>query len=102
MYNLLHNTYLLLSNMRMYSHTRMYSKVSNKLKYVYDNALKSGNKYIKNENKERMELNKYVEELFKCQITNKPKMAGNRHCSCEKICDVNKSEIKIIEDSMKK
>lgn len=101
MYNLLHNTYLVLSNMRMYSHARMYGRVSNRVKYVYDSALKSGNECVKRENTRMSCINKYVEELFKCELTNKPKRRGNIDCNCEKMCDVKKSEIKIIEDSRK-
>ena len=102
MYNLLHNTYLVLSNMRMYSHARMYGRVSNRVKYVYDSALKGENECVNNNNVKKMGINKYVEEFFKCELTNKLKRRGNIDCNCEKICDVKKSEIKIIEDNMKK
>jgi hypothetical protein len=100
MYNLLHNTYILLSKMRISSHMRMYGRGSNRLMYEYNNAFKNGNECVNN-NIKKMGINKYVEELFKCELTNKQKRAGNIDCNCEKICDVNKSEIKIIEDSVK-
>lgn len=88
--------------MRISSHMRMYGRGSSQLKYAYNNAFKNGNECVNNNDIKKMGINKYVEELFKCELTNKPKRTGNRDCNCEKMCDVNKSEIKIIEDSMKK
>ena len=87
--------------MRIYSHTRMYGRGSDREKYVHDNAFKNGNGYIKRDNKKMSCINKYIDELFKCELTNKPKRMGNIDCNCDKICDVKKSEIKIIEDNKK-
>ena len=98
MYKLLHNTYMLLSKIHTYSYMRMYSRGSSRMKWVYDNGVKS--KYS-NVIYEKMEMNKYIENLFKCEITNKPKKPGTKDCNCEFMCMVKKSETQTIEDNVK-
>ena len=68
------------------------------MKWVYDNGVKS--KYS-NVIYEKMEMNKYIENLFKCEITNKPKKPGTKDCNCEFMCMVKKSETQTIEDNVK-
>lgn len=68
------------------------------MKWVYDNGVKS--KYS-NVIYEKTEMNKYIENLFKCEITNKPKRPGTEDCNCEFMCMVKKSETQTIEDNMK-
>jgi hypothetical protein len=45
---------------------------------------------------------KYVEELFMCEITNKPKRKGSEDCKCEKMCILKKSETQLIHDNSNK
>ena len=101
MYKLLHNTYMLLSKIHTYSYMRMYSRGSSKMKWVYDNGVKNKYSNVIYKNTEKMEIPKYIENLFKCEITNKPKRMGTEDCNCEFMCMVKRSETQTIEDNVK-
>jgi hypothetical protein len=101
MYKLLHNTYLLLSNIHKYSYMRMYGRGGSRMRWVYDNGVKGKFSNAMYKNIEKTEMQKYIEKLFTCEITNKPKRPGTEDCNCEFMCMVKKSETQTIEDNMK-
>ena len=80
------------------SHTGRY--VSNR-PYTINNAFRNrnGGAYTWCKSVEPIKTCKYIEKLFICEITNKPKRKGSMDCNCEKTCIVNKSETQIIHDS---
>ena len=93
MFKLLSKVYTILSYSGRYVTTRTYTKCSNNFKTVHCNAFR---------NLTTTELNKKGGESFMCEITNKPKRKGNKDCTCEKTCIVNKSETRIIHDGSNK
>ena len=101
MYKLLHNTYILLSTINRYSYMRMSGRGISRMRWVYDNGVNSKYSNIFYKNMEKTEMHKYIEKLFTCEITNKPKRLGTEDCNCEFMCMVKKSETQTIEDNMK-
>jgi hypothetical protein len=47
----------------------------------------------------KLEPREYIEKMFKCEITNKPKRPGMEDCNCELMCMAKKSETQIIHDN---
>ena len=101
MYKLLHNTYMLLSNIHTYSYMRMYGRGGSRMRWVYENGVKSKYSNIIYNNMKKTEMQKYIENLFKCEITNKQKRPGTEDCNCEFVCMVKRSETQTIEDNVK-
>ena len=89
--------------------TKLYTILSHPGRYVsnrpytINNAFRNrnGGVYTSCKSVEPIKTCKYVEKLFICEITNKPKRKGSTDCNCEKTCIVNKSETQIIHDSAK-
>ena len=90
--------------------TKLYTILSHTGRYVSNRPYTRNNAFI-NRNSgaytccksvEPIKACKYVEQLFKCEITNKPKRKRIEDCKCEKMCIVKKSETQLIHDSSNK
>lgn len=100
MYKTLHKAYMLLSNIHKYSQIRTYAKISNRFNIMCCNAFKNKCDCVYTcKNLEPTKIHKYIEELFNCEITNKPKKLGSEDCNCEFTCMIKKSETQIIHDN---
>ena len=97
-----------MSNMNATSYTKTkcdsFSELKNysafKNKYIQgDNC----NAYLckKIENIENTKLYKFMDKIFKCDMTNMPKKKGNEDCDCESVCMAKISETQTIHDSSK-
>jgi hypothetical protein len=80
---------------------RMYGRGGSRMRWVYENGVKSKYSNIIYNNMKKTEMQKYIENLFKCEITNKQKRPGTEDCNCEFVCMVKRSETQTIEDNVK-
>jgi hypothetical protein len=100
MYKMLHKAYMLLSNIHKYSNIRTYVRNGNKYQLMCCNAFNNKCECVYTcKNLEPTKVHKYIEELFKCEITNKPKKPGSEDCNCEFTCMIKKSETQLIHDN---
>ena len=99
MFKILSNAYLLLTYTKRYIHGRPYTSTRSTSTYqiMCCNAFK--NKCDCVYTCKRLEPRDYIEKLFKCEITNKPKRPGTYDCNCELICMAKKSETRIIHEN---
>lgn len=97
MFKILSKAYLLLTHTKRYIHGRQYIRSTSSFQIMCCNAFK--NKcdcvYIC----KKLEPREYIEKMFKCEITNKPKRPGMEDCNCELMCMAKKSETQIIHDN---
>lgn len=100
MFKLLNKVYIILSYPGRYVHVRPYMRSSGRLQIMCCNSIKNKCDCVYSCKKvEPIKAEKYIEELFKCEITNKPKRMGIEDCKCEFTCMVKKSETMIIHDN---
>jgi hypothetical protein len=100
MFKLLNKVYIILSYPGRYVHVRPYMRSSGRLQIMCCNSIKNKCDCVYSCKKlEPIKAEKYIEELFKCEITNKPKRMGTEDCKCEFTCMVKKSETMIIHDN---
>ena len=92
------------------TNTASYTKYSSFSELKHYNAFK--NKYIhgdkcstylckKIESIENIELYKFMNNIFNCEMTNMPKKKGNEDCECESVCMAKISETQTIVDNSK-
>jgi hypothetical protein len=103
MFKILSNAYLLLTYTKRYIHGRYYkstrstSASASTLRILCCNAFQNRCDCVYTCKK--LEPRDYIEKLFKCEITNKPKKPGTDDCNCELICMAKKSETQIIHEN---
>lgn len=100
MFKLLNKVYIILSYPGRYVHVRPYTRSNGMLQIMCCNSLKNKCDCVYTCKKlEPIKADKYVEQLFKCEITNKLKKIGTEDCKCEFTCIAKKSETMIIHDN---
>lgn len=97
---MLHKTYMLLANIHRFYQSRGYIRSGSRYHLMCCNAFKNRCECVYTcKNLEPTVVHKCIEELFKCEITNKPKKPGTEDCNCEFMCMAKKSEVQIIHDN---
>lgn len=101
MFKLVTKLYTILSHTGRYVSNRPYTRNNENYQTMGYNAFRNrnGGAYTWCKSVEPIKACKYVEKLFICEITNKPKRKGSKDCNCEKMCIIKKSETQIIHDS---
>ena len=101
MFKLVTKLYTILSHPGRYVSNRPYTRNNENYQTMGYNAFRNrnGGVYTSCKSVEPIKTCKYIEKLFICEITNKPKRKGSKDCKCEKTCIVNKSETQIIHES---
>lgn len=101
MFKLVTKLYTILSHTGRYVSNRPYTRNNEIYQIMGYNAFKNrnGGVYTWSKSVEPIKTCKYIEKLFICEITNKPKRRGSKDCKCEKMCIIKKSETQIIHDS---
>jgi hypothetical protein len=104
MFKMLNKVYTMLSYSGRHVSSRTYIINNQNVQPICCNAFRNRNGCVSTSCKsvEPIKACKYVEQLFKCEITNKPKRKRIEDCKCEKMCIVKKSETQLIHDSSNK
>jgi hypothetical protein len=101
MFKIINKMYTILSYPGRYLNIRQYSVNSSTSNYriLCCNAFKNKCECVYTcKQLEPIKACIYVERLFNCEITNKPKKPGMCDCSCEDTCIARKSETQLIHD----
>jgi hypothetical protein len=102
MFKIINKVYMILSYPGRYVNVRQYSGNNSSYRIMCCNAFKKKCDCVYScKNLEPIKGSIYIEQIFNCEITNKPKTPGSRDCGCESMCIAKKSETQLIHDSSK-